>query len=76
MIIVKLRARSKIKMKLLMVIAFILIITMKRKLMLDRLELNPENRLMTGTDYVLYAPEGETAGKNITTSFSLQKVYK
>jgi len=52
------------------------IISGERKLMLDRLELNPENKLLTGTDYVLYTPEGKTAGKSITTNLSLQKVYE
>lgn len=52
------------------------VISGKRKLMLDRLELNPENRLMTGTNYILFSPEGKTSGKRITTDFNLQKVYK
>jgi len=54
----------------------VVVISGKRKLMLDRLELNPENKLLTGTDYVLYSPDGKTAGKSITTDFSLQKGYK
>lgn len=54
----------------------VIVISGKYKLMLDRLELNPENRLLTGTDYALYSPHGKTAGKTITTDFSLQKVYE
>jgi hypothetical protein len=54
----------------------VIVISGKRKLMLDRLALNPENTLLTGTDYVLYTPEGKTTGKQITTDLSLQKGFE
>lgn len=54
----------------------VIVISGNRKLMLDRLELNPENGLLTGTDYVLYSPEGKIKGKRITTDINLQKVYE
>ncbi|WP_300461046.1 hypothetical protein [Desulfobacula sp.] len=54
----------------------VIVISGNRKLMLDRLALNPENTLLTGTDYVLYTPKGKTAGKQITTDLSLQKGFE
>lgn len=49
------------------------IISGKRKLMLDRLELNPDTMLLTGTDYTFCSPEGEETGHNITTDLILKK---
>jgi hypothetical protein len=55
----------------------VVVISNKRKLMLDRLELNPENGLLTGTNYVLYASGVQKAvGKHITTDFGLEKGFE
>jgi hypothetical protein len=54
----------------------VVVISGPRKMMIDRLELNPDTRLLIGTNYVLHSPEGEKAGKHITTDFSLTKVYE
>lgn len=52
----------------------VVIISGNRKLMLDRVELNPENSLLTGTNYVFYSSGvKQTQGRRITTDFSLQK---
>ena len=52
------------------------VISGKRQLTVDSLEFNPENRLLTGTDYV-FISQGETKkGKTITTDLNLQRVYK
>ncbi|MFH2093245.1 MAG: hypothetical protein ABIJ31_12860 [Pseudomonadota bacterium] len=45
-----------------------------RTLRLDRLEFNPENEQLAGSDYVLNTPDGESSGKHITTDLNLVKV--
>jgi len=52
----------------------VVVISGDRKMKVDRLELNPDNRALIGTNYVLYTPEGETSGNHITTDFNLTKV--
>jgi hypothetical protein len=54
----------------------VVVISGDRKMVVDRLELNPDTRVLMGTDYVFYAPEGETSGNHITTDFNLRKVYE
>jgi hypothetical protein len=45
-----------------------------RELILDRLTLNPENKQLTGTDYRLITPDGNTSGKQIITDLYLGKI--
>ena len=52
------------------------VISGKRQLTVDSLEFNPENRLMTGTNYVFISQDETIKGKTITTDLSLQKVYE
>lgn len=54
----------------------VVVISGHRKMVVDRLELNPDTRVLMGTHYVLSAPEGETSGSHITTDFNLRKVYE
>jgi hypothetical protein len=52
----------------------VVVISGHRKMVVDRLELNPDTMVLMGTHYVLYTPEGETSGNHITTDFNLTKV--
>ncbi len=54
----------------------VVLVSGPRKLSLDRLELNPDTMLLTGNQWVLHAPEGESAGQQITTDFSLTKGFE
>lgn len=46
----------------------------ERKLVLDTLELNPDNKRLIGNDYVLYTSKGKTSGRSITTGFDLKRI--
>jgi hypothetical protein len=54
----------------------VVVISGHRKMVVDRLELNPDTSVLMGTHYVLYTPEGETSGNHITTDLNLRKVYE
>ncbi len=47
-----------------------------REIKLKRMEFNPENEQLTGTDYILKTPDGTTFGKQIKTDLYLGKTDK
>jgi hypothetical protein len=49
------------------------VLSENRELILDRLTLNPENKQLTGSNYRLTTPDGNTSGKQIITDLYLGK---
>jgi hypothetical protein len=46
----------------------------QRELLVDTLELNPENKQLTGNNYTLSTADGKTSGKRIVTDLYLRKI--